>query len=70
MLDDLLENKTIDCVGSVFSRMSDYLKMYSTFCNNQKTSVETIKKLTEKNKEFVKFLEVCIFEFFQWFFFN
>ncbi|KAL6070881.1 Rho guanyl nucleotide exchange factor [Balamuthia mandrillaris] len=60
LYDDLLakakESKGDD-LGQPFLNLSDYLKMYSQYCSNQKMQRETLLACEKKNKEFKAFLE-------------
>jgi hypothetical protein len=45
------------CVGDVFFRLADYLKMYTTYCQNHKNAVEAMQRCMKKYHKFAQFLE-------------
>mmetsp|Transcript_124780 Transcript_124780/g.186397 ORF Transcript_124780/g.186397 Transcript_124780/m.186397 type:complete len:518 (-) Transcript_124780:63-1616(-) len=46
-------------IGSVFTALADYFKMYKVFCANQQTSLTTVEFLIKKHPQFKKKLDVC-----------
>jgi hypothetical protein len=49
-------------IGAVISKMSPFLKIYTEYVNNFDNSNEMNDQLLLKNKKYVSFLEVRIFE--------
>eukprot|EP01103_Thecamoeba_quadrilineata_P016274 TRINITY_DN5397_c0_g1_i1.p1 TRINITY_DN5397_c0_g1~~TRINITY_DN5397_c0_g1_i1.p1 ORF type:complete len:724 (+),score=162.54 TRINITY_DN5397_c0_g1_i1:74-2245(+) len=45
-------------VGVTFKKMSDFMKMYATYCVNQPKALETLEECKQKST-FVNFLEEC-----------
>jgi hypothetical protein len=45
-------------VGLSFMKVINLFQQYSTYCTNQRTSIETIQKLEKQNKNFSDFLLV------------
>ncbi|KAJ3125743.1 Myosin 10A, isoform D [Nowakowskiella sp. JEL0407] len=52
------EKSTVDCIGDLFIRVSDYLKMYTMYCSNHPYAVMKLQTIRQ-NKQIVKFLDQC-----------
>lgn len=46
-------------IGDVFAKLADYFKMYTIYCSNHPTAVDTKIKLAKKNSNFRKFLALA-----------
>jgi len=46
-------------IGTVFTQLADYFKMYKVYCANQQTSLNTVETLIKKHTQFKKKLDVC-----------
>lgn len=46
-------------IGEIFTKLSDYFKMYKVFCANQQNSLSSVDTYAKKNAKFKKNLEVC-----------
>eukprot|EP01119_Soliformovum_irregulare_P008156 TRINITY_DN2109_c1_g1_i2.p1 TRINITY_DN2109_c1_g1~~TRINITY_DN2109_c1_g1_i2.p1 ORF type:complete len:778 (-),score=215.77 TRINITY_DN2109_c1_g1_i2:139-2472(-) len=60
LLDGFKKTSTAQSIAESFISVSDFLKMYGTYCSNQSVSFEVISKLKEKkDKKFETFLQYC-----------
>ncbi|KAL6070710.1 RhoGEF domain containing protein [Balamuthia mandrillaris] len=47
------------CIGPIFIKAADYLKMYTQYCANQSKCVTILDELEQSNKAFASFLDDC-----------
>lgn len=52
------ENMDDIMFGQIFMKYVDFFKIYTNYCDNQDRSNNVLKKATENNSEFEKFLHV------------
>eukprot|EP01103_Thecamoeba_quadrilineata_P013698 TRINITY_DN3880_c0_g1_i1.p1 TRINITY_DN3880_c0_g1~~TRINITY_DN3880_c0_g1_i1.p1 ORF type:complete len:640 (-),score=125.84 TRINITY_DN3880_c0_g1_i1:16-1908(-) len=55
----LTKSQSICYIGEVFIKKTDYLKLYTIYCNNHPHSRQTIKECIQSNHHFAEFLKEC-----------